>query len=140
MVIEPVIGRAAVELELAPTMRGRLAALAVRRPLVIDYYASRFRGVATGDLIVWFGEPASERCYIELESIDAVTVLAERHLVGLLEGATLREAGPPWASPPHNFARPPGSMDRRARSTSLSEAVRCRSESRTLPGETGGRA
>lgn len=77
-------------------MRGRLPSLSAGRPLVIDYYASRLRGMPTGDVTVRFGEPAHEPCYIELEPIDGVTVLAERHLVGLLEGATLRQAGPPW--------------------------------------------
>lgn len=96
MSFEPVIGRATVRLALAPPLRDRLALLAAGRPLVIDYYASRLRGVATGDLIVWFGEPAREPCYVELEPVDNVPVLAERRLVSLLEGATLREAGPPW--------------------------------------------
>jgi hypothetical protein len=40
--------------------------------------------------------PAPEPSYVELESIDGVVVLAQRHLVDILEGATLREAGPPW--------------------------------------------
>lgn len=96
MFFDPVIGKAAVELKLAPTLRGRLGLLAAGRPVVIDYYASRHRGVAIGDLIVRFGEPASEPCYIQLEPIDEIAVLAERHLVELLEGATLRETGPPW--------------------------------------------
>jgi hypothetical protein len=96
VIVEPVIGRAAVRLALRPALRDSLASLAAGRLLVIDYYASRLRGVATGDLIVWFGEPAPEPCYVELEPIDDVVVLAERHLVDLLEGATLHEAGPPW--------------------------------------------
>jgi hypothetical protein len=33
---------------------------------------------------------------VELEPIDDVAVLAERHLVDLLAGATVREAGPSW--------------------------------------------
>jgi hypothetical protein len=49
VIIEPVIGRAAVKLTLAPALRGRLDLLAAGRPLVVDYYASRLRGVATGD-------------------------------------------------------------------------------------------
>jgi hypothetical protein len=81
---------------MSPALRERLQALAAGRPLVIDYYASRLRGVATGDLVVWFGEPPPEPCYVELEPIDDVLFLAERHLVAILEGATLREAGPPW--------------------------------------------
>ena len=96
MIVEPVIGRAAVRLTLAPALRETLALRAAGRPLVIDYYASRLRGVQAGDLIVWFGDPQPEPCYVELEPIDDVAVLAERHLVRLLEGATLREAGPPW--------------------------------------------
>ena len=112
MIVEPVIGRAPVRLALAPTMRGRLASLSAGRPLVIDYYASRLRGVATGDLIVRFGEPASEPCYIELEPIDEVAILAERHLVKLLEGATLREAGLPWhRHPAISLARPEAWID-----------------------------
>jgi hypothetical protein len=96
MIVDPIIGRARVRLAVAPTTRARLTFLSSGRPLIIDYYASRLRGVAIGDLIVRFGEPASEPCYIELEPIDEVVVLAERHLVELLGGATLREAGPPW--------------------------------------------
>ena len=96
MIVEPIIGSAAIRLAVAPELRGRLALLAVGRPLIIDYYAARLRGVAVGDVVVSFGEPGPEPCYIELEPIDDVAVLAERHLVGLLEGATLREAGPPW--------------------------------------------
>jgi hypothetical protein len=112
MVIEPVIGRAAVELDLAPTLRGRLAAIAAGRPLVIDYFASRFRGVAAGDLILWFGDPTPEPRYIELEPIEEVTVLADRHLIDLLDGATLREAGPPWdRHPAVSLARPEAWID-----------------------------
>ena len=112
MIVEPVIGRAAVRLTLTPALRGRLALLAAGRPLVIDYYASRIRGVATGDLIAWFGEPAAEPCYVELEPIDGVAVLAERHLVDLLKGATLRDAGPPWhRHPAVSLARPEDWID-----------------------------
>ena len=96
MIIESIIGRAAIRIAVAPELRGRLALLAVGRPLIIDHYAARLRGVAVGDVVVSFGEPGPEPCYIELQPIDEVAVLAERHLAGLLEGATLREAGPPW--------------------------------------------
>jgi hypothetical protein len=112
VIVERVIGRAAVRLYVASALRERLTALAAGRPMVIDYYASRFRGVATGDLSVWFGEPAAEPCYVELEPIDDVIVLAERHLVDLLEGATLREAGPPWhRHPAISLARPEDWID-----------------------------
>jgi hypothetical protein len=96
VIVEPVIGRAEVRLALRPALCDRLAPLTAGRPLVVDYYSSRLRGVATGDLIVWFGEPAPEPCDIELEPIDDIVVLAERHLVDLLESATLHEAGPSW--------------------------------------------
>ena len=112
MIADPVIGRAAIRLGVEPGLRGRLSLLAVGRALVIDYYASRLRGVAVGDLIAWFGEPAREPCYVELEPIDDVAVLAERHLVGILEGATLREAGPPWnRHPAIAMARPEEWLD-----------------------------
>jgi hypothetical protein len=96
VVVDPVVGRSAIELAVELGLRNRLSELARRQPLVIDYYASRLRGLVAGDLIVWFGEPAPEPCYVELEPIDDVTVLAERRLVEVLEGATLREVGPPW--------------------------------------------
>jgi hypothetical protein len=112
VVIEPVIGRAAIQLILAPGLQGNLAQLAAGRPLVIDYYASRLRGVAFGDLILWFGEPAREPCYVELAPIEGVAVLSERHLVGLLGGAILREAGPPWhRHPAVSLARPEDWID-----------------------------
>lgn len=107
MIVEPVIGRARVRLALAPTMRGRLASLSAGRPLVIDYYTSHLRGVVTGDLILWFGEPGPEPCYVELEPIEGVAILTQRHLVGLLEAATLREAGPPWHRHPAISLAPP---------------------------------
>jgi hypothetical protein len=112
VITEPVIGRAAVRLTISPVLRERLASLAAGRALVIDYYASRLRGVATGDLIVWFGEPPAEPCYVELEPIEDVVVLAERHLVEILEGATLREAGPPWhRHPAISLTRPEDWID-----------------------------
>lgn len=112
MIVEPVIGRAEVRLALRPALCDRLAPLAAGRPLVIHDYASRLRGVATGDLIVWFGEPAAEPCYVELEPIDNVVVLAERHLVDTLEGATVREAGPRWhRHPAISLARPEDWID-----------------------------
>lgn len=94
--VEPVIGRASVALNVARSLHGRLASLAAGRPLVIDYYSSLLRGVATGDLVVDFGRLMSEPCYVELDPVENVAVLAERHLVDLLVDATLQEAGPPW--------------------------------------------
>lgn len=93
-------------------MRGRLESLSAGRPLVIDYYSSPFRGITTGDLVVWFGEPASEPRYIELDPIDGVAILAERHLIELLDGATLRASGPPWHHHPAiSLARPEDWID-----------------------------
>ena len=93
---DPVIGRAPIKVGVAPALGGRLRSMAAGRPLVIDYYASRLRGVAVGDLTVSFGEPDAEPCFFELERIDGVLVLAHRNLLGVLHGATPREAGPPW--------------------------------------------
>ena len=69
--------------------------LAGGRSLVIDYYASVHRGLTVGDLTVRLGDPDSERRYMELEPLERVTVLAERSLLELLDGATLHEAGLP---------------------------------------------
>ena len=107
MSVAPVIGRASIDLRVSPGLQSRLSALAAGRPLVIDYFTSCLRGVVVGDLIVRLGEPRSEPCYIELEPIGEVSILAQRHLVDLLDGATLREAGPPWASPPGDLASRP---------------------------------
>lgn len=65
-------------------------------PLIIDYFASPVHGVMVGDLTATFGEPPPEPCFIELESIEGVVVLAQRSLVEVLDGARLDEAGPPW--------------------------------------------
>jgi len=62
---------------------------------VIDYYVSVVRGVAVGDLIVRFGDPRPEPRYMQLEPLEGISVLAERGLLGLLEGATLRKGGLP---------------------------------------------
>jgi hypothetical protein len=78
-----------------PKLRGRLSALAAGRPLVIDYFASVYRGLTVGDLIVRFGDPRPEPRYLELEQVEGVAVLAERSLADPLGGATLREAGLP---------------------------------------------
>ena len=92
----PVIGRLSIQLELAPPLAGRLPELAAGRPLVIDYHASLLRGIRVGDINVMVGEPDVEPCFIELNPIEGVVVLAHRRLIDLLNGATLREAGPPW--------------------------------------------
>ena len=96
MSVDPVIGRAPIGLRPSPGLKGRLTAMAGGLPLIIDYFASPVHGVMVGDLIATFGEPPPEPCFIELESIDGVVVLAQRSLIELLDGARLEEAGPPW--------------------------------------------
>jgi hypothetical protein len=95
--VDPVVGKSPIRLDVDPALQGRLPTLAAGRPLVIDYYASVFRGMAVGDLVVRFGDPRPEPRYLQLEPIEGITVLAERGLLGLLEGATLREVGLPNA-------------------------------------------
>jgi hypothetical protein len=95
VLVDPIVGRSPLRLRVDPALQGRLLALAAGRPLVIDYYASVYRGVTVGDLIVRFGDPRPEPRYQELEPVEGITVLAERSLVDLLSGATLREAGLP---------------------------------------------
>lgn len=93
MAANPVVGKAPIELGVEPSLRGRLAELAEDRPLVIDYYASMHRGLTVGDLTVRFGDLGEEPRYVGLEALEGVVVLAERSLLDLLVGATLREAG-----------------------------------------------
>lgn len=95
--VDPVVGRSPVELDVEPGLRVRLAGLAGGRPLVIDFYASVLRGLTVGDLTVRLGDPDPEPRYMELEPLEGVTVLAERSLLDLLAGATLHEAGLPFA-------------------------------------------
>jgi hypothetical protein len=97
MAVDPVVGRSPIELDVEPALRGRLAGLAAGRSLVIDYYASTHRGMTIGDLTVRFGYPHAEPRYVLLEPLEDVTVIAERNLLTLLFGATLREAGLPFA-------------------------------------------
>lgn len=92
----PVIGRSHIHLGVAPQLAGRLPELAAGRPLVIDYHASLLRGIRVGDITVVIAEPDFEPCFIELDPVESVLVLAHRRLIDLLDGATLREAGPPW--------------------------------------------
>lgn len=88
--IDPIVGRSPIRLDVAPTLRGVLFRMANGRPLVIDYHATRIRGLTVGDLTVRFDAALREPRYLELEPIEGVRIVAERRLVGLLaEGATL---------------------------------------------------
>lgn len=93
---------------MARELLGCIERLAGKRPLVIDYYASRSRGVTVGDVTAEIASGPLEPCYVELEPIAGVRVLAHRRLVHLLSaGAELRLAGLPFA--PHialSLARP----------------------------------
>lgn len=50
-------------------LQGRLSALAAARPLVIDYFASTYRSVTVGDLVVRFRYPRPEPRYLELDGL-----------------------------------------------------------------------
>ena len=95
--VDPVVGRSPIELDVEPGLRGRLAGLAGGRYMVIDYYASVHRGLTVGDMTVRLGDPDPEPRYVELEPLEGVTVLAELRRLDLLDGATLHEAGLPFA-------------------------------------------
>jgi hypothetical protein len=95
--VDPVVGRSPIALTVERGLRGRLVELGQGQALVIDYYSSWHRGFAVGDLTVRFGEPKAEPRYVALEPLEGVNVLAERSLLGLLDGATIREAGLPFA-------------------------------------------
>lgn len=95
--VDPVVGRSPIELDVEPGLRSRLAGLAGGRSMVIDYYTSVHRSLTVGDMTVRLGDPDPEPRYMELEPLEGVTVLAERSLLELLDGATLHEAGLPFA-------------------------------------------
>ena len=94
-VVDPVLGTSPIELGIEPDLRADLPAWAQRRPLVIDWFASRRCSVTVGDLTARFADGQLEPRYIELLPIGPVRVVAERSLLSLLaEGASLRRAGP----------------------------------------------
>ena len=94
-----VVPRSKLSLGVEPTLRGSLARLANRRPIVIDYFASRRCSVVIGDLTVKFGDRPTGPGYVELASIEGVRVFAESRLLEVLgdAGSTLRLGGPPFA-------------------------------------------
>ena len=93
--LDPVIASASVRLDVEPNLNQALPQLAHGRPLIVDYYAVRLRGVRVGDITAGFRSRLLEPCYVELEPIHGVRVLAHRRLLELLTegGATLRLAG-----------------------------------------------
>jgi hypothetical protein len=97
VVVDPLVGTAPIALNVEPSVRHGLATQARGRPLVIDYYACVLRGQTVGDLTIRFELPPAEPRYVELEALDGVSVIAERSLIGLLIGATIREGGLPLA-------------------------------------------
>ena len=97
MFVDPVVGVSPLHLAAEPPVRGYLRASANGRPLVIDYFTSRHRGLAVGDLTVGFPSRNLEPRYIEIQAIEGVSVLVERSLLYLLEGATLRLGRLPFA-------------------------------------------
>jgi hypothetical protein len=96
--VDPVVAMSPIGIPVDPELRGCVERLAGERPLVIDYYASRSRAFTVGDLTVEFASGPLEPCYVELEPIVGVRVLAHRRLVHLLsDGAELHLAGLPFA-------------------------------------------
>jgi len=84
-----------VRLDVEPNLQQELPHLARGRPLIVDYYAVPLRGIRVGDITAGFRSRLLEPCYVELEPINGVRVLAHRRLMELLTdgGATLRLAG-----------------------------------------------
>jgi hypothetical protein len=90
MRIDPVIARSPIQIAASPDLAAQLSARARGRPLVIDYFSSRYHGLSVGDLTVEFATRSLEPRYVEIEPIEGTRVLAERHLIDLLaDGATL---------------------------------------------------
>jgi hypothetical protein len=94
-----VIPRSQLSIGLDPTLRGRLAALARGRALLIDFFTSRRCGVTIGDLTVAFRPAPSAAAYAALAPIEGVPVFVESRLVETLRGSgpTLRLSGPAFA-------------------------------------------
>ena len=87
-----------IRLLVDPGLGPKLTELARGRAVVIDYFASRRCGATLGDLTAAFGSPELGTDYVELEPVDGIPVVAERHLLSLLAGgATLRLGGPVFA-------------------------------------------
>ena len=96
---EAAILRSHVSIGVEPALRTRLAQLAARRPLVLDYFASQRCGTVIGDLTVEFRREPPGAAYAELATIEGVQVFAEKRLLPVFEDAavTLRLAGPTFA-------------------------------------------
>lgn len=90
-----------VRLAVDPNVRGRIAAIAAGRTLVVDYYATRCcTSVWVGDLAVsWRDADVEEIRTAELEPVDGVRVVADRHLLDVLAVGepVLTLAGPSFA-------------------------------------------
>jgi len=91
--------RPVIALDIAPSLRDQLPALAAGRALVIDYYAGARCGTVVGDLTAKFRPMPTNDAYVPIASIDGVRVFAEARLIRLLEdaGGGLDLGGLPFA-------------------------------------------
>jgi hypothetical protein len=88
--IDPVIAKSPIHIAASPDLAAQLSARARGRPLVIDYFSSRHRGLSVGDMTAEFATRSLEPRYVEIEPIEGVRILVERHLIDLLaNGASL---------------------------------------------------
>lgn len=94
-----VVPRSQISVGLDPGLRGSLAQMAVKRVLVIDYFASRRCSVVIGDLTCRLRATPPGPDYVELAPIEGVRLFAEMRLLAVLGegGSSLRMGGPPFA-------------------------------------------
>ncbi len=79
-----VVGRSGPTFAVDPRLRGRLAALAAGRILVIGYFASSRCGVVVGDLDVSWRTTEHGAGYMTLEPIEGVPIRVDRRLLDVL--------------------------------------------------------
>ena len=90
-----VIERSQLSIALDPRLRGRLAALAAGRVLVVGYFASSRCGSVVGDFALSWRIEAPGPGFLELAAIEGVSIYADRRLLDVLGRAApeLRPGG-----------------------------------------------
>ena len=94
MYADPVIAERPIRLRVDRRVRELLASWSGGRPLILDYYVTRCRGLTYGDLRARFTGEALPPRFVRITPIGPVEVLVERRLLGLIVGAELRIGGP----------------------------------------------
>jgi hypothetical protein len=94
MYADPVIAERPIRLRVDRRVREHLVRLSGGRPLVLDYYVTRCRGLAYGDLRARFTGEALPPRFVRIAPVGPVEVLVDRRLLDLIVGAELRIGAP----------------------------------------------